>query len=189
MVGIDTAIIIIYDIAMKITDISSSLKQARLRRGLSLSQLARRAGTSAPTISRYENGWDRFELYTLQKLATALGYSLRIKLMPVNETSAPGNTTELCQQLKRLFWDRALKSSDLSEYAGWVVKRVLEYGSLDDIKALSNAMGRDRFLEEVSSLRFDSKRTRVFWQHMLEKEGVKCTPKFFQKAVPNSWQN
>jgi transcriptional regulator with XRE-family HTH domain len=174
---------------METKDISVSLKNARLHRGLSLSQLARRAGTSAPTVSRYENGWDRFELYTLQKLATALGCNLQIELVPAPKAVNPRSTRSLCRKVKRLFWDRPLKESDVTEYPGWVAKRVLEYGSLDDVMTLRDAMGRDRFLEQIASMQFDSARTRVFWQHMLEKEGIKCTPKFSRKAAQSCWRN
>jgi transcriptional regulator with XRE-family HTH domain len=174
---------------METKNISASLKNARLQRGFSLSQLARRAGTSAPTVSRYENGWDRFELYTLQKLATALNCNLQIALVPATRAVSQRNMSELCRKIERLFWDRPLKVSDLTEYPGWVAKRVLEYGSLDDVMALRDTIGRDRFLEEIASLQFDSSRTRRFWQHMLEKEGIKCTSRFSRKAAQSCWRN
>lgn len=159
----------------------------RLRRGLSLGQLARRMGTSAPTISRYENGWSRFELHTLQKLATALGCRLRIELEPEAAIPAPGGRSAVVRQIGRLFWDRPLRAADLVDYPAWVVKRVLEYGTLADVESIRDVMGRKAFLAEVAGLRFDTDRTRVFWQTMLEKEGIPCTAKYSRKAVPNSW--
>ena len=42
------------------------IRALRKERGWSLAELARRAGTSAPTLHRYESGWERFELATLR---------------------------------------------------------------------------------------------------------------------------
>ena len=49
-------------------EIGAAIRRQRLRRGWSLVELARRAGTSAPTVHRYESGWSRFEVRTLEKL-------------------------------------------------------------------------------------------------------------------------
>jgi len=52
--------------------VSAQLRRRRQERGVSLGRLARRANTSVATLSRCENGWTRFELQTLEKLAAAL---------------------------------------------------------------------------------------------------------------------
>ena len=44
------------------SEISRQLRARREEIGLSLAQLARRADTSAATLSRYETGWSRFEV-------------------------------------------------------------------------------------------------------------------------------
>ena len=40
-----------------------------------------RVGTSAPTLHRYENGWDKFEVSTLKRIAQALGVILEIRFI------------------------------------------------------------------------------------------------------------
>ena len=57
------------------------IRSLRKARGWSLAELARRAGTSAPSLHRYESGWDRFELATLRKIASALGARLEVRLV------------------------------------------------------------------------------------------------------------
>ncbi|MBN1835024.1 MAG: helix-turn-helix domain-containing protein, partial [Spirochaetales bacterium] len=47
-------------------DLSETIRRRRRELGLSLSQLARRIRSSPATVHRYESGWHRFELYTLQ---------------------------------------------------------------------------------------------------------------------------
>ena len=169
-------------------DISRKLKRRRLERGLSLSQLARKADTSASTLSRYENGWHRFELYTLRKLATALGCRLKVELEPLETSSSKKDQrSSSLPDLQRLFWDRKLSRRDLDNYPLWVLERVLEYGSLDDVRFLVRRMGRETFLERVAQVRFESAKTENLWRLVLQREGVSCMRKFSRKAVRSCW--
>ena len=168
-------------------EISSQLKNRRKELGLSLCEVARRADTSAASLSRYENGWNRFEVYTLKKLASALGCRLRITLEPDLTAEEPVSKLTAVPKLKRLFWDRKLGVSDLENHPLWVMERVLEFGSLEDVKILKSLFGRVRFLELVQQARLNSSRTRAFWQKMLEKEGLPCTRKSFPSTADNCW--
>ncbi len=162
--------------------VSAQLRKQRKARGETLETVARRAGTSAATLSRYENGWTRFEVATLRKLAAALGCDLRIELQP----REPGRDTSPAQavaHVRRLFWDRALRPGDLRRHPVWVVERVLEHGQLDDVRVLARAMGRDAFLAAVSRARFSSERTRGFWTQILALEGRSCTRAFCRSTA------
>jgi transcriptional regulator with XRE-family HTH domain len=167
--------------------VSQQLLARRKALDLSLSDLARRAGTSAATLSRYENGWTRFETYTLRKLATALDCDLHIELRPKTERKRPPATYRTATlQLKRLFWDHSLREEDLRTHATWVVERVLDYGNLEDIGALLHCMGRKKFLITVASAHRVTPRTRQFWCQLLEMEGVSCTRKYSRNTAWNS---
>jgi hypothetical protein len=89
--------------------------------------------------------------------------------------------------LKRLFWDRPLKGSDLEDFPRWVVQRVLETGNLEDVQVLLACMEKKRFLEVVSRIQFSSARTESFWRHMLQKENMTCTRKFCRETAKTSW--
>ena len=169
--------------------ISRQLRNRRQQLGLSLTQLARRADTSVPTLSRYENGWSRFEVATLQKLATALNCDLVVRLEPRESQRDRPSSAEVVEQLSRLFWDTRLVASHLAENTLWVVERVLEFGSLDDVRILIALLGRAEFLSLVGDARIESARTRAFWQQMLDKEGVACTRKFSREEAASSWRN
>lgn len=159
--------------------ISEQLKKRRLELGLSLSAVARRAGTSAATLSRYEKGWARFEVQTLQKLATALDCDLAVALHPrLSLRSQPADRARVAKQLRRLFWDHPLKPKDLDVHTVWVVERVLEVGQLADVHALRDYLGRDVFLAQVQEARFSSAKTRNFWEQILQHEGLECTRAF-----------
>lgn len=178
---------------MVMVSISSRLKKLRLNRGLSLSELAARVGTSSATLFRYESDWDRFELYTLEKIASALGYKLDLNFTPIKSARLPKSAAGCIKKIQRLFWDHELKAGNLKKYPQWIVERVIEYGNLDDIYSLMGVMGKRMFLKQVSNCRFQSRKTFFFWKMILEKEpatkalagkeGVKCTKKSFQREV------
>ena len=167
--------------------ISEKLKNRRLELGLSLKQLARRANTSVATLSRYENGWQRFEMYTLRKLATALDCRLTVNLEPLEKASPKSQRNWGFRELRRLFWDRRLRKQDLKVFPLWVLERVLEYGSLEDVRFLTLRMGHKKFLENVSRVKFKSSRTENFWRIILQREGISCTKKFSRKEVRPCW--
>jgi transcriptional regulator with XRE-family HTH domain len=167
--------------------ISELLRECRLARGLSLTELARLTDTSVPTLSRYENGWTRFEVSTLRKLATALNCRLRIALEPVEPPSTSHlDKADAMRRLGRLFWDADLTPETFTGYPVWVVERVLELGQLDDVHALQLLMGRDGFLKAVQSATRVSAKTRTFWNGMLEKEGWECMRKSSRQAAWSS---
>ena len=176
-----------YDNTMdKLWDISQQIGARRKRLGLSLSQLARRANTSPATLSRYENGWSRFELSTLRKLATALDCDLVVKLQQRPRWVEQPAVEHVIQQIERLFGDEALTPNHLEEHPQWVVERVLEDGDLGDIRILTAFFGRETLLRLVGEARFSSDRTRVFWKQVLSREGFACTKRSLREEAANS---
>jgi len=152
--------------------------------GLTMSEIARRAGTSVATLSRYESGWSRFEVQTLRKLATALDCNLSVELSPLPKAKpVSAGVTQVVSQLSRLFWDRPLARNDLEEHPDWVLERVLEYGTLKDIQVLREFMGHRCFVERVSALARLSPRTASFWKQILEMEGITCTKKYSRNTA------
>lgn len=63
--------------------IGEQLSRLRQEAGLTQAQVAKRTGTTASAISRYENvEYDRYELRTLQKIVRACGGRLDITMEP-----------------------------------------------------------------------------------------------------------
>ncbi len=171
------------------SDVTGQLRERRQQLGLSLTQLARRSDTSAATLSRYENGWTRFEVYTLRKLATALDCELEVKLVPNLRPGSKPRKSEVVRTIERLFWDVPLKTGHLEKNTLWVVERVLEYGNLDDVASLVAWLGREAFLRHVGEARFSSDKTRGFWEHILRREGMTCTRRFSRGEAAASWRS
>lgn len=161
------------------------LKKRRLALGLTLAQVARKSGTSISALSRYENRWHRFELATLDKLAAALRCRLAVRLEPLEDTIPEDRKTagEVISQIERLFWDKKPRPEDLTGYPRWIMERVLEFGNLTDVRTLIGHFGRGDFLDLVSTCRFSSRRTAVFWENILKRESPGCTRKRFPRAA------
>jgi DNA-binding XRE family transcriptional regulator len=62
--------------------IGEQLVRMRLAAGLTQAEVAKKAGTTASAISRYENAeYDRYEVRTLRKIAEACGGRLQLIFM------------------------------------------------------------------------------------------------------------
>jgi transcriptional regulator with XRE-family HTH domain len=154
--------------------IGAQIRSLRLARGWSLAELARRVGSSAPTLHRYEGGWDRFELATLRKIASAFGARLEVRL--VSDSAAGGvpagcSPRELLKLIAPLFWDRELQPDDLERYPDWVLERVLMFGDWKQMVAARRFYG-DAAVARAAERRGVDARTRNFWNTVLEGDAV-----------------
>ena len=149
--------------------IGTQIRELRVAKGWTLQDLADRAGTSAPTIHRYEGGWDRFEIGTLRKIAAALDARLHVRLVPAGpEEPAPAPSDEqLVELLGPVFWDRPLLASDLEAYPDWVLRRVLMFGNRAQVAGTRAYFGDDAILRAVRHRSVDE-RTRGYWEVVLD---------------------
>jgi transcriptional regulator with XRE-family HTH domain len=149
--------------------IGAQIRSLRKARGWSLDELARRAGTSAPTIHRYEGGWDRFEIGTLRKLSAALGASLEVRLRPreSDRRDAMPTSEELARLIRPLFWDAELKVTDLAEHTSWILRRVLSFGNAKSVAAVRAFFG-DQAIRDAVRQRGIDVRTRNYWKLILD---------------------
>jgi transcriptional regulator with XRE-family HTH domain len=64
-------------------DVAALIREARGRAGLTIRQVARRAGTSHSAIAAYESGSKAPNTTTLARILEACGFSLRTELTPL----------------------------------------------------------------------------------------------------------
>lgn len=162
-------IIIMNDKLFSSSPLGQQIRALRQERGWTLAELARRVGTSGPTLHRYENGWDRFELETLRRIGTALDARLEIRLVPA--ASRPGRARRpsgkaLVKMLAPLFWDRELRESDLANHVGWLLARVLTAGNRAQVRAARAFFG-DLSVRRAAERRGVDPRTRHYWRMIL----------------------
>jgi transcriptional regulator with XRE-family HTH domain len=150
--------------------LGQQIRALRESRGWTLAELGRRAATSAPTLHRYESGWDAFELATLRKIAAALGARLEVRLVGAPAPAAPAPTAAaLVRLLAPLFWDRDLGVRDLSRHGEWVLKRVLQFGNRAQVVAARRFFGDDAIRRAAGRRGIDA-RTRGYWRLILGRE-------------------
>ena len=132
---------------------ASLVERVRRAAGLSQGELARRAGTSRPTLSAYENGRKSPSLVTLSRLLSVAGFDLeatpRVAFHSV--TTARGREYVVPDRLWRLPVDQALATVTLPLALNWsdpgrqfrlalrterarVYEIVLREGAADDIR-------------------------------------------------------
>lgn len=66
------------------SNVGEVLLRAREARGISRTNLARRLGNNSQGIAAYESGISGMRVSTLQSIAEAMGYHMRIRLVPVD---------------------------------------------------------------------------------------------------------
>ena len=148
------------------------LRQLRLANNMSLQELAGYSGSSASAIHRYESGWDRFEVRTLRRLATALGAELEIRLEPgirsadVPEDGEPPTAELVFEAVAPLFWDVDLTLDHVDRHPQWVLRRVLEYGDRDQVRLSRKYFGDDA-VRRASQHRSMDARVRRLWDVVL----------------------
>jgi transcriptional regulator with XRE-family HTH domain len=149
--------------------LGQQIRVLRERRGWTLAELARRAGTSGPTLHRYENGWDRFEVRTLRRIGAALDARLEVRFVPTASRPLAVRrrpAKELAAALAPLFWDRPLREADLAAYEGWVLERVLTAGNREQVRAARTFFGDDA-VGRAAERRGVDRRTRNYWRLIL----------------------
>ncbi len=99
----------------------SLLRDARRRRGLTQTQLARRSATTQSYIGRIERGEVDPSLSTLQRLLHAMGYRLMADLEPLPQGN--GSTADLRADFERTAGERIAEAIALSEFATGVAER------------------------------------------------------------------
>src|SRR5215217_9668451 len=102
-------------------DTAKLLGSARHSAGLSQDEVARRAGTSRPTLSSYENGRKSPTLNTATRLLAAVGYELAIAphIEIFEHLKNRGGVFFTLQPLPRLPLEQALATVVLPLHLNW----------------------------------------------------------------------
>ena len=72
-------------------DSASIIREIRMQSGLSQAELAEKAGTSQPAVARYETGASHPSTATLQRIAAAAGFEIRVEIKKAHRRDLSGN--------------------------------------------------------------------------------------------------
>src|ERR1700729_822539 len=103
------------------TNAAELLEQARVSSGLTQEELARRAGTSRPTLSAYEHGRKSPTVATFARLLSQAGWELAAQphVSFTEQTSTHGRPIWIPGRLPRLDVARALAAVKLPLHLNW----------------------------------------------------------------------
>jgi transcriptional regulator with XRE-family HTH domain len=133
--------------------IGAQIRAQRKSKGLTLQELADAIGSSAPAIHRYESHWEGYTVRTLRRIAEALDAEIEVRLrprLPADATRSPGKRPTERDFLKRnrnLFWEVDLTAAHLTVNATWILTRILNEGSLPQIRSALAYYGPAPFRE------------------------------------------
>ena len=118
-------------IDMDINTIGSILAAARRKAGLTQRELATRARTAQSAIARLEQGRASPTFATLERLAAAAGFTLRVELVPIPPTDPvvevykrDVDRTLLRENLKKSVDERLRSLAELQEFGAEVRRAV-----------------------------------------------------------------
>jgi len=116
-------------------DAAKLLEQARTSAGLTQEELARRAGTSRPTVSAYEHGRKSPTVATFARLLSGAGWELAVQphISFTQQPTARGKPIWVPDRLPRLDVTRALATVELPLHLNWSAPgRIFDFRSRAD---------------------------------------------------------
>ena len=150
---------------MRLREIGNRIRSERRTKGLTQARLAEEAGLSRATLNGLEKGTVR-EL-GFHKLDAILGI-LDLELAPIRTRKGTGPSLALLKRMARryIWWQPPeVSARDRSR----VIAQVMDVGTIEDIRALVNAVGGDTLIPVLKQARpgWFRPRSWAFWHTVL----------------------
>src|SRR3989304_951747 len=88
-------------------------------------------------------------------------------------------------RIKRLFWDVDKDAVDLKLHRSYVIRRIMDYGDIEDVKWMKFTYSPQEIIEVVKKSRGLSRKSAYFWSayFSIPKEEIECLKTPFQKRT------
>ena len=95
-----------------------------------------------------------------------------------------GNVDSIPERIKRLFWDVDKERIDIKDQRSFIIRRIIDFGNMDDVKWMLNVYTSDEIIEVVKKSRGLSRKSAYFWSAYfnIPKKDVECLKKSYQKS-------
>lgn len=153
------------------------LEQARVNAGLTQEELARRAGTSRPTLSAYEHGRKSPTVATFARILSEAGWNLAAQpqVSFTQQASAHGRPTWIPDRLPRLDVERAFAMIELPLHLNWSAPgRVFDLRSRADRARLYEIVLQEGRPEDILAY-VDGALLVDLWDHLILPRGVRSS--------------
>ena len=150
---------------MELSEIGNRIRSERRTKGLTQARLAEEAGLSRATLNGLEKGTVR-EL-GFHKLDAILGI-LGFELSPTRAKKGTGHSPVLMKRMaQRYVWWQPPEASVADPRR--IIAQVMDVGTLEDIQALVNAVGRNTLIGVMKQARpgWFRPRSWAFWHTVL----------------------
>ncbi len=99
----------------------------------------------------------------------------------------PNNLTagQLPNSLRSFFWDVDIDKISTVESAHFIIGRLMEHGDENAVQFLFKSYRRDQLVHALKTSRTISRRSRVFWQILLDMDETSCTPRRYPTPYGN----
>jgi hypothetical protein len=79
-------------------------------------------------------------------------------------------------RIRRLFWDVDKDAVDLKLHRSYIIRRIIDYGNIEDVRWMLKAYSSDEIIDVVKKSRGLSRRSAWFWVHYFQilPEEVEC---------------
>ena len=86
------------------------------------------------------------------------------------------------ERLGRLFWDVDERSVDVNLHRSYVIRRIMDYGDMEDVKWMLRAYSSQQIIDVLKRSRGLSRKSATFWAFYfgIPKGEVECLKKFYQ---------
>lgn len=89
------------------------------------------------------------------------------------------------ENIKRLFWDVDKESVDLKHHRSYIIKRIMDYGNIEDVRWMLKTYSPEEIIEIVKKRRGLSRKSATFWSiyFNIPREEVECLKAPYQKML------
>jgi predicted nucleotidyltransferase len=87
-----------------------------------------------------------------------------------------GNIDSIPEKIKRLFWDVDKDAVNLKLHQSYIIRRIMDYGNIDDVKWMLAAYTTEEIVEVLRKSRALSRKSANFWSAYfnIPKEEIEC---------------
>ncbi len=89
------------------------------------------------------------------------------------------------ESIKRLFWDADKEKIDIKDHRSYIVRRIMDFGNLDDVDWMLKAYTSDKIIQVVKKSRGLSRKSATFWSiyFKIPREEIECLKIPYQKRL------
>ena len=89
------------------------------------------------------------------------------------------------EKIQRLFWDVNKEDVDIKTHRAYIIRRILDYGNIEDVKWVLKIYSQKEIVEVVKKSRGLSRKSAYFWSTYfnIPKEEVACLKTPCQKNL------